>query len=127
MGHKPSPAAVSFVKKLLERVVSHRPTADMALQLTFIREQGKDIADAKKEECSASLKEAIQKARQRTQELDVPVDPTTQRAIDEILEKLRLTRSESKVRSTAPGKTMVRHFSFSDSFVGPIGNLDSFR
>lgn len=121
--HQPSQNAVSFVRELLTRDVRQRRTAEMALQLPFIQEQGNGSTDVEKCESSTSLKQTIGKARQRTQEIDVPVDPTRQRAIDEIMELLRRTRSESKVRRTATDKSMVRHFSFSDSFAGPIGDL----
>lgn len=121
--HQPSQQAVSFVHQLLTRSVRQRLTAWMALQHPFIRELGKGSTEVEKCESSTSLKQTIGKARQRTQEFEFPVDPTRQRAIDEIMEQLRRTRSESKVRCSATGKSMVRHFSFSDSFTGPIGDL----
>merc|ERR1719199_1918339 len=70
-----------------------------------------------------SLKATIKRARQRTQELDVPADPTEQRNIDEILEMLQGTRNGSEVRGNAAVRTQVRHFS--DSHAGTSWKLRS--
>jgi len=121
--HSPSQQAVSFVRTLLARSIDDRCTAAEALKNPFVLDQGCGSDDATKNQSSTSLKVTIGKARQRTQEFDVPVDPTVQRDIDEILEMLRGTGANSEVRSNSAARTQVRHFS--DGYAGASWKLSS--
>jgi len=116
----PSEHAVSFVRALLARAVTTRCTAAEALNLPLITE-GTPLASP-----SATLITMIGKAQQRTQEFDMPADPTKYRGVDEILELLNNPQRNSEMGITPFAWTRVRHFSFSGGFTASRTKLSGF-
>jgi serine/threonine protein kinase len=120
----PSSQATDFVRAMLCRSVRGRCTVAEALQSPFIREHAHSsecLTTRMAEYPSASLKDAIGKARQRTQEFDAPVDPTEQRNIQEIMELLGGSALSEDFATSHTVRKKIRHFS--DGFTGPCVKL----
>eukprot|EP00747_Dinoflagellata_sp_TGD_P016779 gnl/TRDRNA2_/TRDRNA2_125355_c0_seq8.p1 gnl/TRDRNA2_/TRDRNA2_125355_c0~~gnl/TRDRNA2_/TRDRNA2_125355_c0_seq8.p1 ORF type:complete len:448 (-),score=88.46 gnl/TRDRNA2_/TRDRNA2_125355_c0_seq8:53-1396(-) len=95
-GPAPPAAATKFAKWLLVRTPSKRPSANAALAHDFVskapvadlRAKGKAEPATETKEDGAPAGSMIHLAKKRTQELKTPVDPTVQRELDELLQKL---------------------------------------
>jgi serine/threonine protein kinase len=86
---EPTDLARAFVKKLLERNPTLRPTASECLLLPAMVQGDKPSPDIVTSSSVQSLVEVVGRAKQNLAQFKTVVDPTVHRGIDELIEQLQ--------------------------------------